>query len=183
MIFFCNMAKQEYFELGQINKPHGVKGGMHVHLDVDDPLLYEDLDAVFVQENGELVPYFIEDLQIRSNIQLMQLEGINDLDAAKAMVGAKLFLPVEVLPDLGENKFYFHEIIGFQVVDAKEGDLGLVKEVISLGAQEVISMTYQHKEVLIPLSDAIVSRVDKTQKIVHTDLPDGLLAVYLEDAH
>lgn len=177
------MAATEYFELGTLSKPHGIKGAFHVYLDVDDPEEYEDLDAVFLQLGNEMVPYFITDLQIRSNLNLMSLEGIKTVDAAKELVGVKLFLPVSMLPKLKDNQFYYHEIVGYQVVDKNHGTLGTVKEVYSTGAQDVLVMTYQSKEVLIPLMDEIIPKVDKKNKLIHSILPDGLLEVYLDDAN
>lgn len=176
------MAATEYFELGTLSKPHGIKGAFHVYLDVDDPEEYEDLDAVFLQLGNEMVPYFITDLQIRSNLNLMSLEGIDTVDAAKELVGIKLFLPVSMLPKLKDNQFYYHEIVGYQVIDKKHGVLGFVKEVYSTGAQDVLVMTYQTKEVLIPLMDEIIPKVDKKNQVIHSILPDGLLEVYLDDA-
>ena len=169
------MAKTEYFELGTLSKPHGLKGAFHVFLDVDDPYEYEDLESVFVQMGNELVPYFIEDIQIRDNLNLLVLEGIESLDAAKELVGKKLFLPVSFLPKLKDDQFYYHEIIDYQVVDEQKGALGVVKEVYSTGAQDVLIMIYKSKEVLIPLTDEIIPKVDKKSKIVHSRLPDGLL--------
>ena len=177
------MAKTEYFELGYLAKPHGLKGAFHVFMDVDDPYEYEDLDAVFVQQGNEMVPYFIEDLQIRENLNLMNLEGIESLDAAKELVGSKLFLPVAMLPKLKDNQFYYHEIIDYQVNDQVLGTLGTVKEVYSTGAQDVIIMIYQGVEVLIPLTDEIVPKVDKQNKVIITHLPDGLLEVYMNESY
>ena len=175
------MAKTEYFELGTLSKPHGLKGAFHVYLDVDDPYEYEELESVFVQMGNELVPYFIEDIQIRDNLNLLVLEGIESLDAAKELVGKKLFLPISFLPKLKDDQFYYHEIIDYQVQDRNLGSLGYVKEVYSTGAQDVIIMIYKSKEVLIPLIDEIVPKVDKKEKTVFTELPEGLLEVYLED--
>ena len=175
------MAKTEYFELGTLSKPHGLKGAFHVFLDVDDPYEYEDLESVFVQIANELVPFFIQDLQIRDNLNLMHLEGIETLDAAKELVGKKLFLPVSFLPKLKDDQFYYHEIIDYQIEDANLGSLGVVKEVYSTGAQDVLIMIYKNREVLIPLTDEIIPKVDKKAKVVHSILPDGLLEVYLED--
>ena len=175
------MAKTEYFELGALAKPHGLKGAFHVFMDVDDPYEYEGLESVFVQKGNELVPYFIDELQIRDSVNLMTLEGINSLDLAKELVGLKLFLPVSFLPKLKDDQFYYHEIIDYQVQDRNLGSLGYVKEVYSTGAQDVIIMIYKSKEVLIPLIDEIVPKVDKKEKTVFTELPEGLLEVYLED--
>ncbi|MHA8066146.1 ribosome maturation factor RimM [Aquirufa sp. ROCK2-A2] len=175
------MAKQEYFELGTLSKPHGIKGAFHVYLDVDDPYEYEGLSSVFVQIGNDLVPYFIVDIQVKSNLNLISLEGIDTIDAAKDLVGSKLFLPLSFLPKLKDDQYYYHEVVGYQVVDLNLGNLGIVKEIYSTGAQDVIVMTYKLKEVLIPLTDEIVPKVDKKNQIVQTNLPDGLLEVYLED--
>lgn len=175
------MAKQEYFELGVLAKPHGIKGAFHAFLDVDDPYEYEDLTSVFIQEGQELVPYFIEDIQIKPNQNLILLEGIDSVEKAKNLVGKKMFLPMSFLPKLKDNQFYFHEIIGFQVEDKQEGLLGIVKEVVSLGAQDVLVMIYQNREVLIPLIDEIIPKINKKDKIVLTNLPEGLLEIYMND--
>ena len=176
------MAKTEYFELGTISKPHGLKGAVHVFLDVDDPYEYEELDAVFVQRGNEMVPYFIDDLQIRDNLNLMSLEGIDTVDLARELVGLKLFLPIAMLPKLRDDQFYYHEIIDYQVEDEVLGTLGTVKEVYSTGAQDVV-MIYKGHEVLIPLLDEIIPKVDKQAKVVHSRLPDGLLDVYLNESY
>jgi 16S rRNA processing protein RimM len=125
------MAKTEYFELGYLAKPHGLKGALHVFMDVDDPYEYEDLDAVFVQQGNEMVPFFIEDLQIRENLNLMTLEGITTIDAAKDLVGSKLFLPVAMLPKLKDDQYYYHEIVDYQVKDQHLGSLGTIKDAVS----------------------------------------------------
>lgn len=91
-----------------------------------------------------------------------------------------MFLPLDQLPQLEEGQFYFHEIIGFQVEDENEGPLGTVKDVYEAGEQYLIAMNYQDREVLIPLNDDIIPKVNKEKKIVHTRLPEGLLDVYLE---
>ena len=175
------MAKQEYFELGALAKPHGIKGALHAFLDVDDPYEYDELTSVFVQEGQELVPYFIDDIQIKPNLNLIFFEGIDSVDKAKELVGKKLFLPMSFLPKLKDNQFYYHEIIGYQVEDQSLGLLGIVKEVVSLGAQDVVVMIYQNREVLIPLTDEIIPKVNKKEKVIQTILPEGLLEIYLND--
>lgn len=175
------MAKQEYFELGALAKPHGIKGALHAFLDVDDPYEYDELTSVFVQEGQELVPYFIDDIQIKPNLNLIFFEGIDSVDKAKELVGKKLFLPMSFLPKLKDNQYYYHEIIGYQVEDQSLGLLGIVKEVVSLGAQDVVVMIYQNREVLIPLTEEIIPKVDKKEKVIQTILPEGLLEIYLND--
>jgi 16S rRNA processing protein RimM len=106
---------------------------------------------------------------------------VNSLDATKDFVGLKVFLPVSALPTLQDDQYFYHEVVGYQVIDANLGTLGTVKEIYSTGAQDVVVMIYQNHEVLIPLIDAIIPKVDKKNQVVHSILPDGLLEVYTEN--
>jgi 16S rRNA processing protein RimM len=86
-----------------------------------------------------------------------------------------MFLPLDLLPELKGKQFYFHEVIGFQVVDKDTGPLGTVKEFYAMAAQDLMVMSYQGKEVLIPVNDELVLNADKVNKIVNVDLPTGLV--------
>ncbi|MBP6386633.1 MAG: 16S rRNA processing protein RimM [Pseudarcicella sp.] len=175
------MKKSDCYELGKITKTHGLKGEVNFLLDVDDVNEYEEMDSVFLEINGELIPFFIDKINILPNQTIVKFEDIDTFDKAKALVGASLYLPLEVLPDLDEDQFYYHEIVGYQVVDLKLGALGIVDTVYSMQVQDLISMIYKEKEVLIPINDAIVLNTDKEQKIVNVDLPDGLVDLYLNE--
>ena len=175
------MTKNECYELGRITKTHGIKGEVNIWLDVDYPDEYEDLESVFVEVKNELVPYFVEKILIRPNQTIVQFEDIDTFEKAETLVGASLYLPLDTLAELEEDQFYYHEIVGFQVVDKTLGALGKVNTVYSMQVQDLVSMEYQSKEVLIPMSDQIVLLADKEAKILHVDLPEGLIDVYLSE--
>jgi 16S rRNA processing protein RimM len=103
------------------------------------------------------------------------------VESGPAMAGWTIYPPLSALPQLKDDQYYYHEVIGYQVVDKNLGDLGTVKEIYSTGAQDVVVMIYQNHEVLIPLIDAIIPKVDKKNQIVHSILPDGLLEVYTQE--
>jgi 16S rRNA processing protein RimM len=173
------MTKDNCFQLGKITKTHGVKGELILWLDVDFPDEYEEIESVLLEIKGELVPYFIEELQLRGNKSIIKFEEIDSFEAAKKLVDAEVYLPETDLPQLGENQFYYHEIINFDVIDDKLGKLGKVKGVYENNSQDLIGMDYQNVEVLIPISDEIVKSIDRTQNELYTSLPDGLLEIYL----
>lgn len=169
--------------LGFVIKPHGLKGEIIVQLDVDDPQDYKKLESVFISQNqGKiLIPFFVEKMSIHQQKAQIKFEDIDNLEQAESLVGNEVYLPLSFLPPLSENQFYFHEIINFQIIDEEKGALGYVKDVFELPNQDVIGMIYQEKEVLIPINDEIIKRVDRENKLLHVSLPDGLLEVYLED--
>ncbi len=173
------MTPDDYFELGYIIKPHGLKGAMHIELDVDDPWKYEKMESVFVRKGDNLIPFFIKSLQITGARGIIELDDIKSIEDAQALKSCSLFLPANLLPPLNEDQFYYHEVIGYTVVDIQSGALGIIEEIYSAGIQDLISMKYKDKEVLLPVSDEIVLRADHDKKEVYVNLPQGLLDVYL----
>jgi 16S rRNA processing protein RimM len=175
------MTQDNCFLLGYIVRTHGTAGNVVVFLDVDYPDDYEDLESVYVEIKGELVPYFIQDinLQKQSNA-IVSFEDVDTMAKAQALVGNSLYLPLEDLEELGNEDFYYHEIKGFSVIDQQKGELGIVTDVYTLNGQDLISMDYEGSEVLIPTAVEIVLRADKLNKQLIVNLPEGLLEVYLD---
>ena len=104
----------------------GLKGDVLAMLDVDNPSDYAQMDSVLVLVKKSLVPYFLERVEIRPNGAVLHFENMG-LEEAERMIGCELYLPLDVLPPLTGNRFYFHEVIGFEVVDAEKGVLDLVR--------------------------------------------------------
>lgn len=168
--------------MGYIVRTHGTSGNVVIYLDVDYPDDYDGLESVFVEVKGELVPYFIEDINIQKQSNaIVRFEDINTIEKGQALIGSSLYLPLDELAELEEDEFYYHEIKGFTVVDEVKGELGVVQEVYSLNGQDLIAMEYQGSEVLIPTANDIVLKADKGSKKLFVNLPEGLLEVYLNE--
>jgi 16S rRNA processing protein RimM len=166
------------FQLGYVIKSHGLKGEVSVFLDTDQPQAYKKLESVFVEQNNRLVPFFIEKIQIRGDKAVVKFAGVTDINGARALKSAVLWLPIELLPELTGNQFYFHEIVGFNVKDKIHGVLGKVTGIYSSGNQDLIAVAHKGAEVLIPITDDIIYQVDKKAQLIYTNLPDGLLEIY-----
>jgi 16S rRNA processing protein RimM len=174
------MDFESCYQLGYVLKTHGLKGELVAVIDADNPQEYSEMESVFVEVNKKLVPFFIDRIQLNGSKAIIKLEEVDAIEQAKEFKGARIFLPLEVLPELEEG-YYYHELIGFKVIDSKEGELGEISGVFDSGSQDLIAMQYQEKEVLIPLTDEVVTSVDKSSKTIFTTLPDGLLDIYLSD--
>ena len=178
------MKVEDCFYLGYISKSIGTKGELAFKLDVDSPSSYLDLNSVMVQAfptDTQLVPYFISQVSLQNNGSLrVRLEDINDQSAAKNLIGKSLFLPLTFLPKLKDQQFYFHEIINFSVFDAEKGELGVVEKVIEYSTSNLLAVNSGEKEILIPISDETIERVEKTDKKLFVRCPEGLIDLYLE---
>ena len=173
------MADKNFYYLGTLTKPFGLKGALCAYFDVDDCERYLDLDAVFIETDGEMLPYMIEDLQFRGNNQfVIKLQDV-DIDNVREFVQTELYLPLSRLPKLTGNRFYFHEVIGFQVVDEQLGEIGTCKGFMELTNNPLMQVDHDGTDILIPASSEFVTNVDRENKTLHVTTPEGLVELYL----
>ncbi|MEP0368779.1 MAG: ribosome maturation factor RimM [Cyclobacteriaceae bacterium] len=173
------MGFDDCYLLGHLVKTHGLRGELTAHFDVDFPAEYQELESVFVDQNGKLVPFFIETLSIQGNKVLIAFDDVDDIDTASQFVGSSLYLPLENLPPLPDGKYYFHQLIGLTLYDG-ESVVGEVKELYDLPNNRLIGVDYNGAEVLIPLTDEIIDEVNLADKKITASLPEGLLEVFTE---
>lgn len=174
------MLKEDCFYVGKIVKKYSFKGELLVKLDSDDPEIYEDMDSVFVELRNNLVPFFIESSQLhKSELLRIKFEDVDTEQDADALIKCDLYLPLEFLPKLDDDKFYFHEIIGFTVEDVNFGTVGIVKSVNDTTSQALFEIDRDGIEILIPMNDAFIKKVDKENQLIVVDTPEGLIDLYL----
>ena len=89
-------------------------------------------------------------------------------------------MPLELLPKLEGNKFYFHEIINFKLIDENFGLVGVVKGVNDTTAQALFEVDRDGIEILIPLNDDFIKKIDRTNKSITVNTPKGLIELYLD---
>ena len=174
------MTKEECYLLGKITKPFGIKGQVIMFLDVDTPTDYAELDSAFVEVKGALVPYFFHIDSINGNKATATFEDITP-DEARALVGNDLYLPLDMLPKLTGNKFYYHEVMGFHVVDDEHGDIGTIASVIDYPAQPLFQIMNNGVEILVPIVDPVIKKVDRKLKTIFITAPTGLIDLYMHE--
>ncbi|MFD1184964.1 ribosome maturation factor RimM [Pontibacter rugosus] len=178
------MHIDDCFLLGYIVKTHGTKGQVVAFFDVDFPEDYEDLESVFLEQKGRLIPFFIESIEPQNKGRfIIKFEDFKSIEQAETLRNTSVYLPLNELPELEEGQFYFHAVIGYQVVDAQHGPLGIVKEFYDLPQQQLMVMDYLDQEMLVPVIDEVFVRADHEAKILHVNMPEGLLEVYTQPSN
>ncbi|MEI7980970.1 MAG: ribosome maturation factor RimM [Bacteroidota bacterium] len=173
------MNKDDFYYLGKVLKTYGNKGQLLVTLDVDAPETYRNLESVFLDLHGERIPFFIGSIELKpSRKAVIRFRDIDSMEDAGAFPGLEMYLPTDQLPALKGNQFYHHEIIGFTVVDAKRGNIGVIEEILDLRHQSLFQVRLGEKEILIPVVDEIIRRVNRKKRIVEIDAPEGLIDIY-----
>tara|TARA_R110000787_G_scaffold3540_5_gene13805 strand:+ start:10616 stop:11143 length:528 start_codon:yes stop_codon:yes gene_type:complete len=175
------MRKEDCFYLGKIVKKHSFKGEVVIKLDTDEPELYGNMESVFVDLGGNLVPFFIKKSSLsRGTMLRVHFDDVNTEEEADFLMKSGIYLPIDLLPKLEGNQFYFHEIIGFKVIDTVHGDIGVLAYINDKVAQTMFEIEKDGVEIFIPMIDDFIKKIDRENKELHVETPEGLIDLYLE---
>lgn len=174
------MRKKDCFYLGKIAKKFSFKGEVLVYLDTDEPEMYTELESMFVETNGHLVPFFIERSSIhREKFLRTKFEDMESEEEADTIIGKDVYLPLTMLPKLEGNKFYYHEVVGFDAIDQRLGNFGTVLRILDNGVQALFEVQKDEAIILIPLIDEFIIEVNRENKSILFNTPEGLIDLYL----
>lgn len=175
------MQQKDCFYLGKIAKKFSFKGEVLLYLDTDEPEIYENMESVFVELNKNLVPFFIEKAQLHKNKFLrIKFEDVETEQDADEIIGCKAYLPLDLLPQLEDNQFYYHEIEGFTVIDSRLGKIGVLARVNDANVQALFEIDHNGITILVPLIDEFIIKVDKPNRTLHLKTPEGLVDLYIQ---
>lgn len=171
------MKKQDCFLFGTIFKLHGYKGGVNIYNDNDIPLILNDIEFFYIEENNELIPYFLISVRLKKkNVLLVQFEDVDSEKEALKILKKKVYLPNSFLPEggsLNQNKI----IIGFNVLDKSLGNIGKVEFINDSTKQTLIIVKNGEKEFFIPFHYQFVVNIDMAKKILEVNIPQELIDI------
>ena len=183
--FVVNMdqiSKSDCVEVGYIQKPHGLKGEVILAFEQEYGETFEDLTLILVDIDGGVVPFFIEDEGLRfknDESAICKLSFIDSLTSAKELVGSKVFVfEHEVIES--DDKGVASTLIGMIAFDAKFGEIGIISRVDDFSGNLVITVAHPGTEIMIPLSDEVISSIDEEKREIYLKCPNGLIEIYLE---
>ena len=143
---------------------------------------FEDLEFLLVEVDGGLVPFSIEDEGLRFKTDesaICKFEFVDSLTKAKELVGCKVYVFDHEIID-SEDQGVASTLIGMRAYDEKFGDIGLISRVDDFSGNLVITVDHPRAEIMIPLSDNIITSIDDEKREVHLRCPNGLIEIYLE---
>ena len=174
------MDLKDSIYIGQIAKLHGYKGGVSLFLDVTHPEEYIDMESFFIEIDGILTPFFVESFKLKNKgFAAVKFQGIDTEQEAKSLLKKKVFIPETELRELDESNFYDHEVIGFEVEDVVKGEIGKVTAIADLKQNPLLVIEFKDKEILLPIFEGLIVKVDRKLKRLKVKAPDGLIDLYL----
>jgi len=181
VVLIINDQNTQHWIYFKIVSKYSFKGEVLAKLDTDEPELYENMESVFVRLSADnLVPFFIDKCRLhKSNLLRIDFEEVKSENEADRIMGCELYLPLSFLPKLEGDKFYFHEVIGYEVQDSVHGNIGIIKSVNDTTSQALFEIDKAGKEILIPINNEIITKLDRENKTIHITTPEGLVDLYL----
>ncbi len=168
----------QYFKIGKFAASFGLSGELVLQHSLGKKTTLKGLEAVFIEaQKDNFMPYFIESTSIKSDTETyVKLEGINTKEAARILTPKEVWLE-EADFNKHTQKSAPIAFLGFSIID-EDKDLGEIIEVIEQPHQILCTIMYNGKEALIPIHEASLIKIDKKNKKIFVELPDGLLEIY-----
>lgn len=169
---------QQYFKIGKVVAPFGLKGELVLVHSLGKKTSLKGLEVIYLEEGKDnFLPHFIQSTSIKNESEVfIKLEGIDTKEAAK-----KLTPKMAWLPEADFKKYVAAaspiSMLGYNLINAQE-DLGEIIEVIEQPHQILCAIMVDGKEALIPIHEQSLKKIDKKNKKVYVELPDGLLDIY-----
>jgi 16S rRNA processing protein RimM len=170
------MDKSDCRFIGVLAKLNGFKGSYVLLSDtyLNDEI--ENWESIFLEIEGLLVPFFIISINITSDLAaVISLEGISSAEKAKEFLSCKVFQVKSLVLPAKKQK---SNLVGYKVIDQKKGIIGLVDQVLDYNKNMLLRILKNENEILIPIADEIIVKIDHKKKEILIASPEGLLDLY-----
>jgi 16S rRNA processing protein RimM len=169
-------SKIPLLRIGQVARPHGIRGAIRVALDNPESTSLETIKQLFIESGTGPRGYALKSAtRLGRNAVRLELEGLDSCDAADNLRGATVMVATADLPPASTGEFYNFHAIGCEVRTLEGRCLGIVAEIFATGANDVLVVREGSAEVLVPLIDDVVKQMDFDRQVITIDAIPGLL--------
>lgn len=169
----------DYLNVGTIVNTQGLKGEVRVISMTDFPdLRYKkgNILRLFLPDGKGTVDLTIQAHRKHKNFDILRFEGYPSINDVEKFRDGVLKIAKDELNELEEDEFYYHEIIGLEVIDENGDNLGTVTEILTPGANDVwVVKKKGRKDIYLPYIESVVKRVDLNEGKVFVEIPEGLI--------
>lgn len=167
---------EEMLRVGVISSTHGVRGEVKVYPTTDDPERFLDLDQVTLDTGREQITLEIQNVKFFKNMVILKFKGYDNINDIEKYKGKDLLIHRDQAVELKEDEYFVTDLMGLKVVSEEGTVLGILKEVIPTGANDVYVVQPENgKELLLPAIKDCILNVDLEKGIMTIHLMDGLL--------
>ena len=165
-------------KVGKIVNTHSLKGEVKVISSTDfEEERFKKGNKLLITRGNQLIrEVIVESYRNHKNFLLVKFEGIDSVEEAEKLKNLQIKIDSDEVGELEENEFYFHQIIGCEVFDENDKNLGEIIDILTPGANDVWVIKGENgKEILIPYIEDVVKKIDITSKKVNIEVMEGLI--------
>lgn len=167
---------EDLLQVGIITKTHGLRGEVKVFPTTDDARRFKKLKEVILDTGREKITLEIEGVRFFKNLVILKFKGIDNINDIERNTGKSLYVTRENAVKLGKDEYFIADLIGIDVFDEEGRRLGVLKDVIETGANDVYSIELENsQELLLPAIKQCILDVDIDNKKMKVHVLDGLL--------
>lgn len=169
----------QYFKIGKLVATFGLKGELVLKHSLGKRSSLKGLEAIFIEESADqFLPYFIQSTSIKNEEEIyIKVEGMDTKETARKLTPKEVWITEEDFKKFAAKSAPI-SLLGFNLINEGK-DLGKILEVIEQPHQILCTLMIESKEVLIPIHEESLEKIDKKNQQVFVTLPDGLLDIYL----
>ena len=170
------MTGSDLIPLGKIVGTHGIRGELRVHAYAGESSALLTARSVFVRaSDGTDSALSIVGVRLNGKKLLLTVKDVNNINQVLHLVGRELYVPREQLPEPEADEYYWHDLLGLQVVTDAGQSLGKLVSIMETGSNDVFLVKGEEREYLIPALAEVVVDVDVKAGIMTISPLDGLL--------
>ena len=165
--------------VGRVSKPHGIKGELKIFPYSGHPEDFTFFKEVLLlqRDKSEGKAFTVTRSRGQGKFAILKLDGVEGRDASESFSGQEVWTRMEMLPPLEDDEFYWHEMVGLQVVTDAGRQLGTVTSLFTSGAQDILVITGTGQEYLIPAQNEFIVTLDNETNTLVVSPPAGLLEI------
>ncbi len=172
-------AATRFLAIARIVRPQGRRGEVLAEILTDFPDRFQELRRAYLEDPGHgPVSVDVENIWHHKGRVVIKFSGVDSIDQAAGLRGLCVLIPREERTALPPDHYYHWELQGCRVVREREGktvEIGTVVSIEPTGGVDVLHVATPRGEILIPLAQAICTRIDGEKKTIWVDPPEDLL--------
>lgn len=159
----------KFIVIGQIIKPHGIRGEVSVKVLTDFTERFDTMTSVYLGDNDSAELHEVKDVRWHKNHVLILFKDIEDRNMAETLRGIHLAVPIEEAMLLDPDTLYHHQLQGLTVITDTGETLGHISEILETGANDVYVVKNDSGEILIPATKEVINQVnlETGEMVVH----------------
>ena len=162
--------------VGVITSPHGIKGEVKVFPTTDDAKRFKELKKVILDTGKEYIPMEIEHVKFFKNMVILKFRGYDNINEIEKYKSRDLLITRDQAVDLEPDEYFITDLIGLAVVSDQGAELGILKDVLETGANDVYVVAMKDgKELMLPAIGDCILNVDLEQGRMEVHVLEGLM--------